>query len=96
MLITAFALASVTTFFSGEPSPTRAHAPSESVAGRLHEQPNEATASFEANDLYASRFRRRAAGYLRLRLMELRAERLERVERAIRGDLSIEELLRRP
>jgi hypothetical protein len=51
---------------------------------------------YEANDLYSIRARRRMAHYLRLRLMELHAERFKRIEKAIKGELSIDDLLRSP
>ena len=46
-----------------------------------------------ADDLYARRMRRRFASYLRLRLLELREERLDRAADAIARRIPISELL---
>jgi hypothetical protein len=51
---------------------------------------------YDANDLYSIRARRRIAHYLRLRLLELHAARFDRAEKAIKGELSIDDLLREP
>ncbi len=79
MKLTVFALAAAVTCFPG--SPPSAH--------------GEAAAPlpYAANDLYAARSRRRMASYLRLRLMELRSAEFRRVERVIRGELSLDDLL---
>jgi hypothetical protein len=84
MLIITFALTTISTFFGGEHSHERL---------KSHATPS---AMYAANDLYAIRARRRMANYLRLRLMELHEARLERIEKVIRGELSIDDLLREP
>jgi hypothetical protein len=83
MLVITFALTTVSTFFGGE---------------HLHNRlkSHVATEMYAANDLYAIRARRRMANYLRLRLMELHEARFERIEKVIRGELSIDDLLREP
>lgn len=46
-------------------------------------------------DLFSARARRRAASLMRLRLYELRLEDLERVRAAIKGTLSVDDLVRK-
>ena len=87
MLPLAFAL-TVAATCSAPPTPAT------SIRGA---SPKQAYAeSYAANDLYSRQARRRMAHYLRLRLMELNAKRLERVEKVVRGSLSIDGLLREP
>ena len=59
-------------------------APSSAQAPRLTLDPNE---------LYSARARRRIASYLRLRLLELREESLERAAEVIRRRLPVDTLL---
>ena len=47
-----------------------------------------------AGELYSLRARRRFAAYLRMRLLELRAQHLDRAADAIEHRLSVDELLR--
>jgi hypothetical protein len=51
------------------------------------------TPPLEANELYSPRARRRVASYLRLRLLELREENLERAAEVIRRRLPVDVLL---
>ena len=88
MFRTAFALLVLAASFPPPNPPPRTHAAAKQAA--LPPIP------YEANDLYSIRARRRMAHYLRLRLMELHAERFDRVEKVIRGELSIDDLLRSP
>ena len=46
----------------------------------------------QARDLYSSRARRIAIGYLRLRLLELREAELDRVRAVIEGKLGVDAL----
>lgn len=88
MFHTAFALLALATSFAG-PTPL----PRAPAAAKQAAQP---PLSYEANDLYSIRARRRMAHYLRLRLMELHAARFERIEKVIRGELSVDDLFRDP
>jgi hypothetical protein len=85
MIPTAFALIVATTC---SPSPNRLE--------KLPEATQSIDRSYWANDLYSRQARRRMARYLRLRLTELNLERLDRVEKVLRGALPIDELLREP
>jgi hypothetical protein len=70
---------------AGPTAPRRAgKAPSSAQAPRVPLDPNE---------LYSSRARRRIASYLRLRLLELREENLERAAEVIRRRLPVDTLL---
>jgi hypothetical protein len=84
MSFAAFALLAIATS-SGTPAPS---APPHPSAGQA------AVAPIDPNDLYSPQARRRMAHYLRLRLMELNAARLERVAKVVRGELSLDELLK--
>jgi hypothetical protein len=73
--------------------------PRPAPSSRTHPTPKQASPRrlrYDANDLYSIRARRRMAHYLRLRFMELHAARLDRAEKAIKGELSIDDLLREP
>jgi hypothetical protein len=84
MSFAAFALLAIATS-SGSPAPrARARQPHNRQA---------AVAPIDPNDLYSPLARRRMVHYLRLRLMELNAARLERVAKVVRGELSLDELL---
>jgi len=84
----AFALLGLAASFPcATPSP-RTHAAAE--------QASPPQIRYDANDLYSIRARRRMVHYLRLRLMELHAARFDRAEKAIKGELSIDDLLREP
>jgi len=48
-----------------------------------------------ASDLYSARARRRVAGYLRMRLLELRKLGLERAADVVERRIPVEELLRK-
>jgi hypothetical protein len=84
MSFAAFALLAIATS-SGAPAPEARARPRARQA---------ALAPIDPNDLYSPQARRRMVHYLRLRLMELNAARLERVAKVVRGELSLDELLK--
>ena len=87
MLPLTFALIAVATCLpAADPKPETQALPLEPKAAQ----------AFTANELYARQTRRRIAHYLRLRLLELHQAKLERVSKVVRGELSIDELLREP
>jgi hypothetical protein len=69
-------------------------------AGRRHPRHTAAHAaaapSLEAGALYSARALRRARIILQLKLLELRAERLERVRKALERNLPVERLIQEP
>jgi hypothetical protein len=94
MLLFTFALTTVSTFFGGDHPNKRLKSHATHIPGISTTAPP--SEMYATNDLYAIRARRRMAHYLRLRLMELHEARLERIEKVIRGELSIDDLLREP
>ncbi|HEY0797976.1 MAG TPA: hypothetical protein VGD50_02445 [Candidatus Baltobacteraceae bacterium] len=85
MSVAAFALLVIATS-SGRHASHHGHRP----AARATADP------YTPNDLYSPLARRRMVHYLRLRLMELNAARLERVAKVVRGELSLDDLLKTP
>ena len=74
------------------------YAPGAQTAGRRHPRhagPHAARTP-QAAALYSARALRRARIILQLKLLELRAERLERVRKALERNLPVEQLLRQP
>jgi len=61
---------------------------------RPHPKPAPAAASATARDLYSIRALRRAKIILQLKLLELRAQHLDRVRRAVERRIPVEELLK--
>jgi hypothetical protein len=85
MSFAAFALLAIATS-SGSPAP---------ASHSRHPRSRQAAlAPIDPNDLYSPQARRRMVHYLRLRLMELNAARLEHVAKVVRGELSLDELLK--
>jgi len=71
--------------------PPSAHHPATPAPPQRRSGPKDLAAA----DLYSARARRRLAGYLRLRLLELRKLGLERAADAVERRLPVNELLRR-
>jgi|GEM_PF-1101104 len=92
MILGVFALVAVVTLPAPAP-PVRASHPRHAAARR-------AAGTFRlphlaAGDLYSARARRRLAGYLRLRLLELRELGLERAAEVVERRLPVDTLLPR-
>lgn len=58
--------------------------------------PKAAAAALPAADLYSRSARRRMATYLRMRLLELRKEELDRIARVVEGKLRLDDLFASP
>lgn len=69
-------------------------APGVAAKGVRHRRHPAATPPPRASDLYSARALRRARIILQLKLMELRAERLERVRKAIEKNVPIDDILK--
>lgn len=90
MVIAAVAtLASLTLLPAPSPSPAPHPKPSPPAVRRP-------AVAIAPGDLYAARAKRRLASYLRLKLLELREEGLERAAGVIEGRLGIDALLTPP
>ncbi len=71
----------------GRPSP-------EVTASPAPRQRVERAPDLPVGDIYSARAKRRIASYLRMRLLELRRERLARAIEALEGRLGIDDLIR--
>ena len=94
MPVAAFATLVLATLSGSPTAPAAPHArPTASPAAPRH---GRAEPSFDlpVGDVYSARAKRRIASYLRMRLLELRKERLSRALEALEGRLGIDELIR--
>jgi len=64
------------------------------VPAHPHPKPSSRPAALDARSLYSIRALRRAKIILQLKLLELRAEHLERVRRAVERRIPVDELLK--
>lgn len=73
-------------------------ASAQGAAGRRHHRHTRthAAGSPEASAIYSARALRRARIILQLKLLELRAERLERVRKALERNLPVDQLIQEP
>jgi hypothetical protein len=95
MLVSAFVVSAALTLSTASPRPaaTRRASPAAAVTLRRGAERPPAT-PLGAPELYSLRARRRFASYLRMRLLELRAEGLERAADVIQRRLPVDTLLR--
>ena len=92
MPLAAFATLVLATLW-GSPQPPAGQAPSPSPAAHKHPRP-EPVLSLPVGDVYSARAKRRISSYLRMRVLELRKERLTRALEALEGRIGIDELIR--
>jgi hypothetical protein len=94
MPLAAFATLVLATL-SGCPSPSQAPHPRPTASpAPLRQRGAQPSFDLPVGDVYSARAKRRIASYLRMRLLELRKERLSRALEALEGRLGIDELIR--
>ncbi len=93
MPIPAFVALAALTLSAPVPGPADSPRPSPAVAAPARRAERPPATLIEARDLYSARARGRFAAYLRMRLLELREEGLERAAEVIRRRLPVDTLL---
>ncbi len=91
MLVPAFVALAALTLSTPAPGPGATQRPAAMASRREPKRLNAPPP--EADELYSLRARRRFASYLRMRLLELRAQGLERAADVIRRRLPVDTLL---
>jgi hypothetical protein len=92
MPLAAFATFVLATLW-GSPQPPAGQVPSPSPTAHEHQRPEPAI-TLPVGDIYSARAKRRISSYLRMRVLELRKERLTRALEALEGRIGIDELIR--
>jgi hypothetical protein len=92
MPLAAFATLVLATLWGSPPAPA-GHGPSPTPAAHKHPRP-EPVLTLPVGDVYSARAKRRISSYLRMRVLELRKERLTRALEALEGRIGIDELIR--